>query len=133
MIRQPVGDVGLDQAESGIVGQMGHILLGTGDEIVQRHHLAAPSDQGVYEMGADEPGAARYQYPVTLAVSLHNRHTAQVNGSVAGRPRRLQGMPDRRPDGARPTGQAPSGPGFAARYGDYTEPAPVSERTSSSA
>ena len=40
--RQRLGDVGLDQREPRVVGEVGDVVLGTGDEVVDGHDACAP-------------------------------------------------------------------------------------------
>src|SRR5690606_41987322 len=77
VLREPVTDVLLHQCEPGVVSQVPEVLLGTGEEVVYRHHCALARDQGIHDVGRDKAGATADQHTVTGAEALWDGHTRQ--------------------------------------------------------
>jgi hypothetical protein len=55
VVGQPVGDVGLDEREARVLGQVRHVVLGPGHEVVDRHHRAAARQQRVDQVRRYKP------------------------------------------------------------------------------
>jgi hypothetical protein len=67
--RQGVDDVRVDQVEPGLALQVAQVLAAAGEEVVQADHVGAVGEQGVAEVGAQEPGPAGHENDAALAMS----------------------------------------------------------------
>ncbi len=77
VVRQALGEVGLDDGQSRMPVQVGEVLLGAGDEVVDGDHGGAASEHCLDDMRRDKPGTAGDQDPAPLAKPLHDRHAVK--------------------------------------------------------
>src|SRR5439155_17683927 len=82
--RQRFADVRLDEREPRLVGQVRHVVLGAGDEVVHGHDRCAPGEQRIDEVRTNETGTAGDHDPMPLAITLRNRHADQPSGRPPG-------------------------------------------------
>ncbi|GAA4453749.1 hypothetical protein GCM10023170_044380 [Phytohabitans houttuyneae] len=74
VIRKPVGHVGLDKREAGVLGQVGHVVLGPGHEVVDGHHRAPARQQRVNEVRRDKSRTPGDEDAVTCSESRDYDH-----------------------------------------------------------